>query len=86
MTGMADPEPNLGAALLMEWRKDKRKILQSEACAILGIDPAAYCALERGRRIPGLERAAHIEKVTGVPPRTWLEPAPAKRITRKRAA
>lgn len=77
MTGI--PGPTRGSELLKDWRSRQRDMTQAEACAELNMDPAAYCALERGRRTPCLKRAVSIEAVAGVPPRAWLEKAKSKR-------
>lgn len=73
-----------GAQLLIEWRGDRT---QAVACAIVKLDPAIYCAFEKGRKTPGFKRAKLIEDGTGgaVPMQAWAQPPKVERKA-KRAA
>jgi transcriptional regulator with XRE-family HTH domain len=61
-----------GPELLALWREGLG-LNQSKACAVVGLDPATYNAFEKGRRSPGMKRAARIEHGTGgaVPIAAW---------------
>ena len=78
---MGRSTPGKGAALLREWREGKG-LKQSEACALVGLDPATYNGVEHGRIKPGFKRAFAIERGTGgaVPMQSWAT------SERKRAA
>jgi len=45
---------------------------QKEFAKKLGINPQSLCDLEKGRRIPSIERAAKIAKKLKEPIETWL--------------
>ena len=68
---MAD-KPRRGSALLLEWR-EKLRLKQQQACAIVGIDATLYSRIEGGVRVPRLEVALRIAERTGnaVPVESW---------------
>lgn len=45
---------------------------QKDFAKKLGITPQSLCDLEKGRRIPSVERAAKIAKKLGEPIETWI--------------
>jgi transcriptional regulator with XRE-family HTH domain len=45
---------------------------QKDFAKKLGITPQSLCDLEKGRRVPSIERAAKIAKRLGEPVETWV--------------
>src|SRR3954468_5498341 len=45
---------------------------QKDFAKKLGITPQSLCDLEKGRRVPSIERAAKIAKKLGEPVETWV--------------
>ena len=71
------PGHSLGSRLLSQWRANAG-ITQREAIgpSMLDLDHGRYSAFEGGRARPGLETAVRIERITGVPVESWLQPDP----------
>ena len=59
---------------LKAWRTAKR-LKQTEAAAILGIDNTQYCKWEAGQISPHRTRLDRVSKITGVPLLTLLRVA-----------
>jgi transcriptional regulator with XRE-family HTH domain len=65
-----------GAALLVQWRKD-RGISQAQACGLLnGFQQSVLSKLERGERTPTRRAAVLLHHVAGIPVEAWDENAP----------
>ena len=60
-----------GAGQLKDWMI-RRRFLQKEAAEYLGIDETFVSQLVNGRRVPGLENAVHLERMTGIPVEAWM--------------
>lgn len=73
---------------LKQWR-DKRKgeggkpLSQVEAARKVGASGPAWCDWELGKKIPDIEKAAEIEKLTGIRVREWAAIAKRKREERE---
>lgn len=73
-----------GSQLLAEWRSD---MTQTQAAAMLELDPASYNRFEHGKRRPSAEVSFKIERLTDgkVYAKSWYEP-PVKQRTEAKAS
>lgn len=71
------------AQKLKTWR-NAAKLKQAEAARLVPTSPATWCDLEAGKKLPGLEIAADIERVTegAVTVADWTETARERRRQR----
>jgi plasmid maintenance system antidote protein VapI len=60
-----------GAEQLKDWLF-RRRFLQREAADHLGFDETFVSQLVNGHRVPGLENAITIERLTGISVEAWL--------------
>ena len=77
---MLDSKPKTqGGRLLREWRADQ-DVSQEHVAARVGVSGAAICRWETSERIPPLDIALAIRKVTGgiVTVEAWNEKIPAE--------
>lgn len=49
----------------------RRKFMQREAAEYLGWDETYVSKLLSGARVPGLDNAIHLERMTGIPVERW---------------
>lgn len=59
-----------GAGQLKDWMH-RRRFLQKEAAEYLSMDTTFVSQLVNGHRIPGLDNAIKIERLTGIPVEAW---------------
>jgi len=69
-----------GAERLRVWRTKRRKITTREVGVMLDVATNMISMLEHGARLPNLQRAVLIEKITSgfVRAEHWLEPASSR--------
>lgn len=67
---------------LVKWRKDA-ELSQKDAAALVPVSPAAWCDWEQGKKVPDIEKAEAVERLTGIPMRAWSEFARTKRLARE---
>lgn len=60
-----------GAAQLKDWMI-RRRFLQKEAAEYIGLDETFVSQMVNGKRVPGLENAVLIERMTGIPVEAWM--------------
>lgn len=60
-----------GPQLLKDWIK-RRGFSQAEAAQYLGLVQEEISTFVNGRRRPVLEKAVHIERLTGIPAHAWV--------------
>lgn len=60
-----------GAEQLKDWMH-RRRFLQREAAEHLGFDETFVSQLVNGHRVPGLENAINIERLTGIAVEAWV--------------
>jgi len=48
------------------------EISQKDFAKILGISPSSLCDLEKGRKLPSVNRAAKIAKILNEPEKIWI--------------
>jgi len=69
------PHFSQGSVALRAWRKRKR-LSQWQATVELGFRYDRLSSIELGLRRPNLVLAVQIQKVTGIAPDLWTQPAP----------
>ena len=74
-----------GGALFKAWRL-KHGYTQFAAAHVLGLTYNKINRWENSHMFPSLPLAVTIERVTGIPPRAWLEPVIPTRAEAARAA
>lgn len=52
------------AEKLSEWRTKKKKCTQAAAAKLVGVSAATWCDWESGKKIPRVDRAQDIERLT----------------------
>jgi transcriptional regulator with XRE-family HTH domain len=67
---------------LKKWREDQ-DLSQKDAAAKVPVSPAAWCEWEQGKKVPDIEKAEALERVTGIPMSTWAAFAKTKRLARE---
>lgn len=50
---------------LKAWRVEDAKLTQAEAARLARVTPATWCDWESGKKVPTVDRAEDIEKLTG---------------------
>lgn len=53
----------------------RRRFMQREAAEYLGWDETYVSRLLSGTRVPGLDNAIHLERMTGIPVEVWASSA-----------
>lgn len=71
---------------LKAWRTETAKITQEEAAGRINASAATWCDLEAGKKLPGLDIAADLERLTegAVTVLDWTELSRERREGRKR--
>lgn len=59
-----------GQEQLKDWMH-RRRFMQREAAEYLGWDETYVSRLLTGGRVPGLDNAIHLERMTGIPVEVW---------------
>jgi transcriptional regulator with XRE-family HTH domain len=59
-----------GPEQLKDWMH-RRRFMQKEAAEYLGWDETYVSRILTGGRIPGLDNAIHLERMTGIPVEVW---------------
>ena len=63
-----------GAEQLKDWMH-RRRFMQREAAEYLGWDETYVSRILTGARVPGLDNAIHLERMTGIPVEVWASSA-----------
>ncbi len=64
--------PHLDKQFAEFLRKQRGELAYATFAKKLGITPQSLCDLEKGRRVPSVDRAAKIAKKLGEPIETWV--------------
>lgn len=67
---------------LKNWR-ERRELSQKDAAGLIPVSPAAWCDWEQAKKVPDIEKAEAVERLTGIPMRAWSEIARTKRLARE---